>query len=202
MEKHKISEQAGEAKVMYRFVEPTVAQAPAQIELLSRKGSVRTLDDSCTHAPVKAGTVYTGLSCIVLDDDYYQFLISEVSSRSNLSLLSIPALMLLKIKAYLNLSQQYKKDATHGSDGSFANIRKHRNDVFFMLFSLDGVSDCVLPQALRNDVAEFIIALRSAPTAGDGIMRHLTAKYGKRATLNWEHDVLYARLLEYFSIEV
>ena len=92
---------SGEAKkVMYRFISPAETNAPEQLELLSRKGNIPSLDESCTVAPVKSKDEYTGLSCIVLDDDYYHFLTQHVNRVNNLSLLSVPALIMLKIRAY------------------------------------------------------------------------------------------------------
>lgn len=197
-ERHHIDEGTPDKKVMYRFVKPANFHAPAQIELLSRKGNIATLDAECQSAPVKAGDVYTGLSCIVLNDAYYHFLISQARDKESLSILSIPALILLKIKAYLNLSEQYNPDKPHGSDGGKRNIRKHRNDVFFMLFSLEGSISCELPETLMNDVRLFIDSMVADGTAWQGIRAHLEHQYGAASLQGVSCTDLLDRLLTLF----
>ncbi len=122
--------------------------------------------------------MYTGLSCIVLNDDYYHFLINQTQNIKNLSILSIPALILQKIKAYLNLQEQYTPDKPHGSDRGKGNIRKHRNDVFLMLFSLDQDITCPVSEVLMRDIMLFIQAIEADETAWKGIRAHLEHQYG------------------------
>ena len=199
-ERHLINQEDSHKKVMYRFIKPANSQAPAQMELLSRKGNIASLDKDCHTAPVKAGDVYTGLSCIVLDDSYYHFLVSQAHDKEKLSILSIPALILLKIKAYLNLREQYNPDKPHGSDGGKNNIRKHRNDVFFMLFSLAGDITCELPEALMNDVQLFIDFIDTNETDWQGVLAHLKHQYGEASLQGISRTSMLARLKEVFQL--
>lgn len=66
-------------KILYRFSEPEDTGAPAQLELLSRKGDALHLVPGQRIVPVKAQDQYTGLSCIVLDDTYYHFFREHIS---------------------------------------------------------------------------------------------------------------------------
>lgn len=43
-ERHLINQADSHKKVMYRFIKPANSLAPAQIELLSRKGNIASLD--------------------------------------------------------------------------------------------------------------------------------------------------------------
>ena len=199
-ERHLINQADSHKKVMYRFIKPANSQAPAQLELLSRKGNIASLDAECHTAPVKAGEVYTGLSCIVLDDAYYHFLISQARDKEKLSILSIPALILLKIKAYLNLREQYNPDKPHGSDGGKRNIRKHRNDVFFMLFSLEGDITCALSETLMSDVQLFIDFINADETAWQGVLTHLKHQYGETSLQGISRTSILARLKEIFQL--
>ena len=197
-ERHDLHQDGISGKVMYRFVKPANPMAPAQIELLSRKGNVPTLDVHCSVAPVVGSEGYTGLSCIVLDDDYYHFLMKEIRKHASLPLLSVPALIVLKIKAHLNLLENYDSDAEHGSDAGMVNVRKHRNDVFFMLMSLDDVTPRVLPHPLRRDVEYFVHLYAETSPEWDGILSHLKSKYGKVIMRSTSPSVLLSQLKELF----
>lgn len=94
-------------KILYRFSEPEDKEAPAQLELLSRKGDTLHLVPGQRIVPVKAQDQYTGLSCIVLDDTYYHFFREHISRDKGIPRPTIPVLMILKIKACLNLFLQW-----------------------------------------------------------------------------------------------
>ena len=146
------------------------------------------------------GAVEGGAACIVLDDAYYHFLISQARDKEKLSILSIPALILLKIKAYLNLREQYNPDKPHGSDGGKRNIRKHRNDVFFMLFSLEGDITCALSETLMSDVQLFIDFINADETAWQGVLTHLKHQYGETSLQGISRTSILARLKEIFQL--
>lgn len=199
-ERHHINQADSPKKVMYRFIKPANSHAPAQLELLSRKGNIASLDAECQLAPVKTGDIYTGLSCIVLDDAYYHFLVSQARDKEKLSILSIPALILLKIKAYLNLREQYNPGKPHGSDGGKRNIRKHRNDVFFMLFSLEGDVTCALSDALKSDVQLFIDFIVANEEDWHGVLAHLKHQYGEASIQGISRTHILTRLKEVFQL--
>ncbi len=195
---------SGEAKkVMYRFISPADTNAPEQLELLSRKGNIPSLDESCTVAPVKSKDEYTGLSCIVLDDDYYHFLTQHVNRVNNLSLLSVPALIMLKIRAYLNLKEQYTSGAIKGSDKSKANIAKHRNDIFYMLTDLGDFqqSSLILPTALKEDVKRFSSMFPSNSGEWISIRSHIQSKHGKAVAEYITPELLFEQLFNLFSVD-
>lgn len=198
-EQHFLNPDAESRKVMYRFMAPAHSHAPKQIELLSRRGELATLSPRCTLAPVKAMGEYTGLSCIVLDDAYYHFLRTEIRHRNECSLLSVPALMMLKMKAYLNLQSAYSAGEAHGSDRSSANIRKHRNDVFFMLLSLTADERCPLPPELQNDFNMFVSLHQPESDQWQSIMNHLKSKYGSRILKQFSPKELLQLLEQVYS---
>lgn len=190
-------------KVMYRFISPDDTRAPEQLELLSRKGNIPTLDAACTTAPVKSEDEYTGLSCIVLDDDYYRFLTEHVKRVDNLPLLSVPALIMLKIRAYLNLKEQYIGGSVKGSDHSKRNIAKHRNDIFYMLTDLGDFQQnrLILPTALKQDVQRFSSMLPSHSEEWTSIRNHIHSKHGKAVAEYITPELLREQLFYLFSID-
>ncbi len=158
---------------MYRFSAPQQAEAPKQIELLSRKGDSLHLTRNQRSAPIKHEDAYAGLSSILLDDIYYQFLREHIDVRDGIPRPRIPALIVLKIKAYLNIKQARMLGKPHGSDNSRDNMKKHRNDVFFLLLGLmEDELPIPLPSPIRRDVQEFISELQQGGQEQD-IMKSL-----------------------------
>lgn len=181
-------------KILYRFSEPEDTGAPAQLELLSRKGDALHLVPGQRIVPVKAQDQYTELSCIVLDDTYYHFFREHISRDKGIPRPTIPVLMILKIKACLNLFHQWQQGEAHGSDSSRNNIRKHRNDVFFMLFDVVQETDALhLPEAIQDDVREFLREYQATSPDWQGIFDHLRKRRGSGATTGLtSEDLLHA----------
>ncbi len=188
-------------RILYRFSNPTDAAAPAQLELLSRRSENMHLSPQQHTAPLKAEEYYLGLSCILLDDEYYHFFRRHLSRERGIPRPTLAALIALKIKAYLNLAGQYRAEAPHGSDQSRANIRKHRNDVFFLLFDVYPAQDALeLPLPIRRDVEAFLQAHAPDSPAWSGIFAHLEAKRGKDATEGITPQTLLNLLQELFHL--
>lgn len=163
------------ARVMYRFSKPSDAKAPPQLELLSKKGDLLRLDQDQKICPVKMGDIYTGLSCIMMDDVYYQFLLGGNSKEKGIPCALPSTLAVLKIKAVLNLLHQYETRGTlpQGSNESMTNIRKHRNDIFFLLTGLSGEGYISLPDSIASDIREFRTSLPADSLDWQGILAHL-----------------------------
>lgn len=188
-------------KILYRFSEPEDIAAPAQLELLSRKGDTLNLAPGQHIAPIKARDLYTGLSCIVLDDTYYHFFREHIRRDQDIPRPTIPVLMVLKIKACLNLLYQWRQKETHGSDSSRDNIRKHRNDVFFMLFDVEPETDGVqLPEIIQTDVREFLREYQSTSPEWQGIFDHLRKRREPGATTGLTPGDLLSALNDLFYL--
>lgn len=168
-------------KVMYRFSSST-SHGPACIELLSRKGDLPLLESGAHLSPLTHDGEYTGLSCILVHEAYYDFLRSQASSKHNCSLVSIPGLIMLKIKAYLNLHEAKRRGIhARGSDGSSRNINKHRNDIFFMLTDLRAARGAriSLPEQLRTDLTTFMNHYPPHSEEWGNVFQNLRVRYGR-----------------------
>ncbi|MCM0685659.1 hypothetical protein [Akkermansia massiliensis] len=162
-------------RIMYRFSNPADTRVPSQLELLSKKGELLRLEKNQKICPVKIDDIYTGLSCIMMDDAYYQFLLGGRSVKNGIPCALPSTLIILKIKAVLNLLHQYETrgNSPQGSNESITNIRKHRNDVFLLLIGLSG-EDCIsLPDSIASDVLEFKDRLPANSPDWQGILAHL-----------------------------
>lgn len=179
-------------RVLYRFVNPANPQAAAQIELLSRSGVIRRVDALQHAAPIKASGEYTGLSGIVLDDAYYDFILTQRRMVLGCPVLSLPGLVMLKIKAFLNL-----RTAASGDDSS----KKHRNDVFFMLATMDPAlysPSVILDTTLMADVQAFAAQMREDIHAEPAVRDSLRRRLGRSYTFSME--VLLAVLDSMFTL--
>lgn len=163
------------SRVMYRFFNPSNPEAPKQIELLSRKGELLHLESDQYACPVKMEDIYTGLSSIIMDDVYYHFL-RDGSSAEHGILCALPStLAVLKIKAVLNLLHLYETrvNSPRGSDEGVGNIKKHRNDVFFLLTGLSSEDYVTLPDSIASDVRLFRDSLPVDSPDWQGILDHI-----------------------------
>lgn len=61
----------------YRFIEPENTSFPFQIELFSRKPDFIDLPEGAVLSPIPVNEELSSLSAILLDEDYYQFLIEN-----------------------------------------------------------------------------------------------------------------------------
>ena len=183
--------QNGPAKrVMYRFVNPANRRAAAKIELLSRSGEIRRIESLQSAVPIKAEDEYTGLSGIVLDDAYYDFIRTQCQTVMGCPVLSLPGLVLLKIKAFLNLGAAVAEaGAPQGGDSAADNRKKHRNDVFFMLATMEPAlyaTPISLPPALMDDVRAFAAQFMNDPSAESAVRDSLRRRLGRAFPFSME----------------
>ena len=104
----------------YRFRNPTDATYPKMIELFSRTPDIPLLPE--THlTPVLIADDVSSLSAILLNDDYYRFLLQGRRIVDGLSVLDEKYLIPFKAKAWCELSARQKG----GEEGNSRHIRKH-----------------------------------------------------------------------------
>jgi len=115
----------------YRFTEPK-AGYPYMIELFSRE------PDYIDHVP--AGTVplhidddTSSLSAILLNDDYYRFMLDGRKTVSGVSVLDAEHLIPFKMYAWLDL----KDRKARGEHVNERDLKKHKYDVFRLLQIVD-----------------------------------------------------------------
>ena len=144
--------ETGEAqKQFYRFKNPDDPSYPKMIELFSRVPDLPLLP----HAhltPVHIADDISSLSAILLNDDYYAFLLSGRRIIDGLSVLDEKYLIPFKVKAWCELSARRKA----GEEGNSRHIRKHYRDVHKLLTLLPTNAKVPLPDQLKADMQEFI----------------------------------------------
>lgn len=110
--------------VLYSFVGGQ-GDYPSQVELLSRP--IDDLGNPEDHHIEVIDMVedYSHLSAIILDTDYYNYLIEHSEVKGGLRYASADSLICLKVLAYLNLKRE-KEAGNHVNDYDY---KKHRRDV-------------------------------------------------------------------------
>ena len=179
----KRKDQDGNPKyVLYSFVGGQ-EDYPSQVELLSRP--VDGLGNPEDHHIEIIDMVedYSHLSAIILDTDYYNYLIEHSEVKGGLRYASADSLICLKVLAYLNLKKE-KEAGNHVNDYDY---KKHRRDVLMAAASLTVGETHAVAASLKSAITEFIGAVSDA-----SVKKSLIASLG----INEEAFGLYLEALE------
>ena len=139
-------------KQFYRFTAPAESSYPAMIELFSRKADFLPENPDVHLTPIPAGEEASSLSGILLDQDYYDFVMANRREIDGVTILEPIALIVLKALAWLDLT--IKKEAgdphAYGKD-----ISKHKNDIARISATI-AARDYSLPEPIRAKMREFM----------------------------------------------
>lgn len=111
--------------VFYRFQKPTDRNYPAMLELFCRAPDGISLAPGTHLTPIPVEEAIASLSAILLDNDYYDFVISGRRVVDDLPWVGEDRLIPLKAVAWLSM----KERVTRGEAIDARDIRKHANDV-------------------------------------------------------------------------
>lgn len=161
--------ETGEAqKQFYRFKNPEDSSYPKMIELFSRTPDIQLLPDAHL-TPVHIADDVSSLSAILLNDEYYDFLLSGRRVIDGLSVLDEKYLIPFKVKAWCELSARRK-------EGNSRHIRKHYRDVYHLLMLLPPNARVDLPEQLKADMQVFIVGIRQGNNKSDDIDNDLLCR--------------------------
>lgn len=140
----------------YRFDSPKTPGYPKILELLSRKDGLLDDEEPGRITPMTVEEKIVSLSAMILDDEYYKFIMNSRTKIEGVVLVGPECLIPLKAKAWLN-NRESKKLGKHVND---KDIRKHKNDVFILhelmtVKKLEGI-----PKSISDDIASFTKAMR------------------------------------------
>ena len=145
-------EEDGAKRQYYRFKEPASEGFPYMLELFSRKPDALTLAEGSHLSPILLGDDVSSLSAILLDDDYYRFLMDGRTIVEGLAVVGPERLIPLKARAWLDLTDRKSRGESVDSKA----IRKHRNDVFRLYRILDPTSLSIVPPRILDDLERFL----------------------------------------------
>lgn len=137
----------------YRFAKPARPDYPYMLELFSRQPGGLSLAEDVHLTPIPADGDVSSLSAILLNEEYYRLLMQTRMVVNGICLASAPVLLVLKAKAWLDLSAR----RASGGQVDAKDIRKHRNDIA-RLAAVVPTQPIPLTPAIADDMAAFLRA--------------------------------------------
>ncbi len=190
---YQIWQRADGKRGFFRFLSPANRNFPQMIEILARPEFSAALPEGWKIVPIHLDDEISSLSAILLDESYYQLILQHrVISTSGLPLVTPPALILLKAKAYLNLAEM--KNAGKFVKGD--DLRKHRNDIFRLSYLLEPNERFHTDETIKNDLRTFLKIFSPESGEWQGIQNALQ----KSALPEFSADFLLERISRYFGI--
>ncbi len=139
----------------YRFTDPLPGY-PAMIELFSRKPGYH-LDVEAGIVPVHINDDVSSLSAILLQEDFYQFMLKGRKNIEGVSVLTAEYLIPFKMYAWLDL----KKRKAAGEHVNEKDYKKHKNDVFRLLQLVSAEEKMETEGLVRKSIEDFLIQIES-----------------------------------------
>lgn len=149
--------QVGDRKTFYRFNKPMANGFPVLIELFSRNPNIIKKDNGIHLTNIPTEEDASSLSAILLDDDYYNFTLSNAEVINGVRVAEDVTLIILKAKAFLN----NLKRILEGQKVQESDIVKHKNDIIRLTATLDPLNTKVTPEVIKKDIADFITHLET-----------------------------------------
>lgn len=162
----------GQRRNFHRFKRPANAQFPATLELFSRSVALsRPLAKASNLTPIPVAEETESLSAILLDDEYYRYILERRLNLSGLPYIGEDCLIPLKAMAWLELRE--RKANGEGIDSR--DVNKHLTDVLTLADLLTADVNFSVPPRIAEDIQRFIRAAREAQPSMD--------MFGKNANL-------------------
>ncbi len=161
-----------ETTKLFRFERPGAGMDfPKKIELLTGIPDLEIPSDiRIVH--LEAGDGRYSLSAILLQDDYYNLVVTGgAETRNGMPTVRPDVLAALKAKAHLNLL----KEKRMGLFVSAHDLAKHRNDVFQLAYLFRGRYEGELAQNVKKDMTEFLNLYSESNVEWKEIQDHLRA---------------------------
>ena len=99
---------------------------------------------------------FTSLSAILLNDEYYNYMIEHSQFEDGLRRANIEALICLKVIAFLEIKERIE----NGSKEDSKQMKKHKADIFRLTVMLTPDTEFLLPTNIQNHVNHFIEAIK------------------------------------------
>ena len=122
------------------------------IELFSKDPGYQLHESDMVITPLHISDEVSSLSAIMLNDDYYEFMMSGRKVINGVGVLGAEHLIPFKMRAWLDLCRR-KSEGEHVNS---ADIKKHKNDVFRLMNVINPDEVISALEAVKDDVRQFI----------------------------------------------
>jgi hypothetical protein len=146
--------------VLYRFQKPASAGFPAMIELFCRAPEGIRIAPGAHLAPISVDEMVASLSAILLDNEYYKFIMDGRRNVDGLPWIGAEQLIPLKGHAWLDLTAR----RAAGEEVDARNIRKHGNDVIRLMQLLAPDVHLGIAPRIADDLETFLARLMADGT--------------------------------------
>ena len=133
-------------------MKPEDTSFPFQIELFSRTPDTIDLQAGAHLTPIPVDDDLSSLSAILMDDDYYNFMIEHSTDEDGLHRANTEALICLKAKAFLEIADRI----ANGSTEDKKQLKKHKADVFRMAVMMREDAVYELPAPIKEKLQAFM----------------------------------------------
>lgn len=141
----------------YRFTEP-IDGYPVMIELFSRKPGYN-LEVEEGIIPIHIDDDTSSLSAILLNDDFYDFMLKGRRVVDGISVLGADYIIPFKMYAWVDL----KRIKSKGEHVNERDYKKHKNDVFRLLQIVDPEVNIETEGLVRESIEAFLTEVISEP---------------------------------------
>lgn len=138
-------------KNFYRFTKPKKTDYPKMIELFS-KNEVIDMPSDIHLIPIHISDNVSSLSAILLNDDYYNFMINGIKNIDNIAVLDEKHLIPFKVKAWCELIER----RNNGEQGQSKHIKKHCRDINNLMSLLIPNDKVTIEGMVKEDMETFI----------------------------------------------
>jgi len=143
--------------IFYRFQTPTDLRFPVMVELFSRAPGGLLPTQGSQLTPIPFDEAVSSLSAILLNGEYYDFILTGRREVNGLPWVAEDRLIPLKAIAWLDLSTRKEQ----GEQVDAKNIRKHLVDVMRLTQLLASTTRIPLTAKIAEDMSRFLTALAS-----------------------------------------
>lgn len=143
--------------VFYRFQKPTDERFPVMVELFARAPDGLQPAEGSQLTPIPLEEAVSSLSAILLDDAYYEFIMTGRREVDGLPWVGEDRLIPLKAIAWLELTVRKEQ----GEPVDSRDIRKHLNDVLRLAQLLAPATRIPLAEKIADDMTRFLRTLAS-----------------------------------------
>lgn len=145
------NEKSDDERKYYRFVNPANKEFPQQIELFARNPDLLDFEQGAHLTPIPVDDDLSSLSAILLDDDFYHYMVEHSAEEAGVKRANTEALICLKAKAYLDIKYRIEQ----GGAEDTKHLKKHRNDVFRLAILLRDTDIFELPERIKETLQAF-----------------------------------------------
>lgn len=149
---YEIRERSGGKPQFYRFQKPTNPSFPVMLELFSRIPDGLALSADTHLTPIPIDEAVSSLSAILLDNDYYAFILAGTNVTGDIAWVGPDRLIPLKANAWLDLSERVAQGEAIDSQ----KVRKHLHDVLRLSQLLAPTTRIDLPARVADDLNRFL----------------------------------------------